>query len=185
MNPPIHKRCRYAVCFGNLNPRLSDGVLPDKSPVNTLRLRRGPRAIGGGVVSVNIDAFNREAHVVSRHKRPSLECIEAIPFRANRNATPAVMLKTNSVGIVAPCFHRLPNSVQSCPGLAVSGKGAPRRVSLAASARRRFIGAQVAPTWRSDIPAVAPTKPYCGPFGGVPVFLNNGPSTEPLPGQVN
>ena len=72
-----------------------------------------PRAILRRIALIHVVAFKRQSFFVSVCKRPIAEWLKCVPFFANSNSAPSVVMKHNGGRIGAAVYHCRPSPVKA------------------------------------------------------------------------
>lgn len=164
-----HPICAFWDAFGfrHKEPRRSVGRSGDASLVSRLLKLCSPSAVFGRVVSVIIDALNRQARRVTVSFGPRSECVEVSdPRLANRYSSASVVVEAFPVRVRASTLHAGPDGIERAflfpiglPSAPVGEPGSAGRFRVQAPAR--FILAVAKALGRNNhlVSAVAAAKP--------------------------
>lgn len=152
------------------------------APVVSLLGARCPTAVRSRVGAIVVDAINGP----SGRPRPHVgtKAGKVGPFRADRDAAPAVAQEGGIVGVAAPLPHVDPQIIDSVVAASVRRGAGGRRLISKATARLDFPSKKVVATDVLCLSAVAPTLPAV-PIGGKRRHLaKDNQAAKSAPGQI-
>jgi hypothetical protein len=141
-----------------------------------LLFKSRPSAVRGTVSAIIIYSVDRFSGWATAHIGKKVWIF--IPAFANLDAAPAVILPTRNIRISAACTHSTPNSVFSCPPIAVCR--AIWKILAQTSARSAFAANQMPSKNFSLVSAIAADMPK-----SVANIAQSNPASEPLSGDID
>jgi hypothetical protein len=136
------------------------------------------------IITVIVDAINRQMLCIAIGPRPIPKGLELLPFHANANSTSTIARESLAMRIAASRFHASPDAVQARSGIAMLPRLLRAIISAPAAARFRVTTAQKLADDGCLAAARAMTLPQ-----GIFVFStdarNDGQSTERLASDID
>lgn len=163
----------------------SVGHLAHEAAIIGLSFGICPCAIFGAIIAININPLNREFVAVAAIQGPLFKLGVALPFGANRDATPTIILVASAAGFFASRAHHFPNIIKTRSSVAMLSKNAARDLGFITPAGRSLSVPQVIANDNSLCPTRAPATPQSAATLGVTGLFNNRPPPNYATAQIN
>ncbi len=185
MNPDIKSARWDAIGFGSQWRACAIRHLTNEAPIVGLCLSISPSAVFWAIVAIHVDALNCEDVAVAIAQRPLFKLGVALPFGANRDATPTIILVASATGFFASRAHHFPNIIKTRSGVAMLSKNAARDLGFITPAGRSLSVPQVIANDNSLCPTRASATPQSAATLGVTGLFNNRPPPNYATAQIN